>query len=143
MSGSGQLPCHAVIHAVGPMFRGGFNGEEDCLHDTIMKCMLATAETGYTSVAFPAISTGIFNYPPKKATRVIVEAVKSYFDSHRKSSIKNVYLCHMSLDIVQMFSEAIGVIFPSAQSSSTVARKPVPVARNGETSLFANPRMNF
>jgi len=79
VSGAGQLPCKAVIHAVGPVFRGGHSGEEDCLHETIMKCMGAATEAGYTSIAFPAISTGIFQYPSKKATLVITEAIKTYF----------------------------------------------------------------
>ena len=143
VSGAGQLPCKAVIHAVGPVFRGGHSGEEDCLHETIMKCMVAATEAGYTSIAFPAISTGIFQYPPKKATLVITEAIKTYFDSHRKSTVKSVYLCHTKADIVQMFSEAIGRVFPSARSSSTVARKPVSSARNGETHSFANMHTNF
>ena len=131
VSGSGRLPCKAVIHAVGPVFRGGHSGEEDCLHETIMKCMIAATEAGYTSIAFPAISTGIFKYPPKEATHVITEAVKTYFDSHRKSTIKIVHMCHISTDIVQMFSEAIRSVFPSARSTSTVSRNTVPLPRSG------------
>ncbi|XP_076460377.1 protein mono-ADP-ribosyltransferase PARP14-like [Babylonia areolata] len=135
MTGAGSLPCRAVVHAVGPVYRGGQSGEEDCLHDTIIKCMAAAVGAEHTSIAFPAISTGIFRYPVKEATRVIVEAVKDYLESHKKTRIKSVYFCHLTADCVQFFEDAIQLVFPSGRSTTTmkfkpsVARKPVPTVK--------------
>nr|KAG5693840.1 hypothetical protein BaRGS_004448 [Batillaria attramentaria] len=70
----------------GPMYKGGFSGEEDILFDTILKCLETANSSSYASIALPAISTGIFHYPVQEATSVIVEAVKKYFESHRRQT---------------------------------------------------------
>lgn len=130
ITGSGNLPCKAVVHAVGPVYRGGHGGEDDCLHDTILKCMNLVAEAGHSSLALPAISTGIYKYPPKEATRVITEAIKVYLELTRKSRIKTIYLCHLTADVVQMFADAIHRTFPH---SMPVKSKPAQPPRSGST----------
>ena len=135
MTGSGSLRCKSIIHAVGPVYQGGYSGEEDLLHDTVLRCMKMAAEAGYTSIAFPAISTGIFRYPPVEATRVIVEAIKLFYSSGRVYSIKTVYLCHLSMDVVQMFVNAIGRTLQSAHGHP-YAKKPNPMPRTKSEDLF-------
>ncbi|XP_076451605.1 protein mono-ADP-ribosyltransferase PARP14-like isoform X2 [Babylonia areolata] len=117
-TGAGCLPCKVVVHAVGPVYRGG-GEEEDCLHDTVLKCMGAATDAGRTSIAFPAISTGIFRYPEKEATRVIVEAVRDWLGSYKKVRVRNVTFCHLTPGVAQLFVDAVHRVFPSARSVSS------------------------
>ncbi|KAL8607983.1 hypothetical protein ACOMHN_005538 [Nucella lapillus] len=123
LTGGGRLACKAVVHAVGPVYQGGHSGEDDCLHDTVISCLTLAASAGHASIAMPAISTGIFRYPPKEATRVITEAVKAYVEARRRCPIRSVYLCHFTPQTAQMFADCIRRTFPSAHS---LVNKPVP-----------------
>lgn len=141
MSGPGRLPCKFIIHAVGPMYKGGFSGEEDCLFDTVMTCLQTANEANLLTIAIPAISTGIFGYPAGESTRVIVEAVKMFFESHKRCIIKSVYLCHIGADIVGLFVKALQKVFPSsAQGSAGYKSPPVRKARpTGAGSYYTEP----
>lgn len=63
----------------------------------------------YTSIALPAISSGIFGYPVEEATRVIVEAVQLFFDTNPNSSIRNVLLCDILQNTVKSFQLALTI----------------------------------
>ena len=71
------LPARWVIHAVGPRWRGGDKGEPDLLASCYRRSLEVADELGARSVAFPAISTGIYGYPPEEAARIAVETVRS------------------------------------------------------------------
>ena len=76
ITGGHRLPARHVIHAVGPVWRGGDRGEPALLASAYRWCLrLATAE-GLKSIAFPAISTGIYGYPLDAATEVAVSACR-------------------------------------------------------------------
>ncbi|PVD29526.1 hypothetical protein C0Q70_08777 [Pomacea canaliculata] len=111
VSGPGKLPCKAIIHAGGPRYKGGNKGEEECLRDTVMECLKTASDRRYTSIAIPAISSGIFGYPVKEATRVIVQAVKLFFETNRDSSITDVQLADIRIDTVQEFQKALKAIY--------------------------------
>jgi O-acetyl-ADP-ribose deacetylase (regulator of RNase III) len=72
-----RLPARWVIHTVGPVWRGGDQGEPDLLRSCYLESLARADEIGATSVAFPAISTGIYGYPVDLATDVAVVAVRS------------------------------------------------------------------
>src|SRR5260370_28813279 len=72
-----RLPARFVIHAVGPLWRGGAAGEPELLASAYRSSILLAQEHDLRSVAFPAISAGIFGYPLGPATRVAVEAVRT------------------------------------------------------------------
>lgn len=70
-----RLPAKFVIHAVGPVWRGGDAGEARLLASAYRSAMRLAVEHGLRSVAFPAISTGIYGYPLQAAAEVAVETV--------------------------------------------------------------------
>jgi O-acetyl-ADP-ribose deacetylase (regulator of RNase III) len=72
-----DLPARWVIHAVGPRWRGGGSGEPEVLAACYRNALARADEVGAATVAFPAISTGIFGYPLEEATDVAVATVGS------------------------------------------------------------------
>jgi O-acetyl-ADP-ribose deacetylase (regulator of RNase III) len=75
-TGAGQLPARHVIHTVGPVWHGGAQGEEELLASCHRRALELAAQLGCRSVAFPAISTGIYGYPVELAAPVAVAAVR-------------------------------------------------------------------
>ncbi|HZQ78360.1 MAG TPA: O-acetyl-ADP-ribose deacetylase [Acidimicrobiia bacterium] len=75
---AGRLPARFVIHAVGPVWQGGGRGEADLLAGAYRAALDEAARVGAASVAFPAISTGIYGYPLEAATAVAVAAVNAW-----------------------------------------------------------------
>jgi len=66
-----------VIHTVGPVWHGGHQGEAEVLASCYRRSLEVADELGVRSVAFPAISTGIFGYPPEQAARIAVATIRS------------------------------------------------------------------
>jgi O-acetyl-ADP-ribose deacetylase len=77
-TGGGNLPARWVIHTVGPVWRGGSQGEEELLASCHRRALDVARELGARSVAFPAISTGVYGYPVELAAPVAVGAVRGH-----------------------------------------------------------------
>ena len=72
-----DLPARFIIHTVGPVWRGGHDGEPETLASCYRSSLEAADQIGARSVAFPAISTGVYGYPPDLAAEVAVTTVRS------------------------------------------------------------------
>jgi O-acetyl-ADP-ribose deacetylase (regulator of RNase III) len=72
-----DLPARWIIHTVGPVWRGGTADEAELLASCYWRCLAVADELGARSVAFPAISTGMYGYPPDLAAQVAVSSVRS------------------------------------------------------------------
>jgi len=93
----GLLPAKYVIHAVGPVWgdpRGaGTSGDENAKLSVAVTGSLRVAdELGLKSIAFPAISTGIFGFPKERAAKVILESIGTYFRENTSSGVKVIKL---------------------------------------------------
>ncbi len=78
VSTAGRLPARWVIHAVGPVWRGGSHGEPEHLASAYTASLHLADELGARSIAFPAISCGIYGYPLAEGARVAVETVAGH-----------------------------------------------------------------
>lgn len=88
-----HLPARYVIHTVGPVWRGGGNGEAELLESCYRNSLLLAEKHGFKSIAFPAISSGVYGYPLEKAASVAIESVKNMQDS-LKSVEKVIFCCY-------------------------------------------------
>lgn len=82
MTGGYRLPARHVIHAVGPRYRDGAHGEADLLASAYRNSLARASEAGLESVAFPAISTGIYHYPLEEAAEISLRTVIDYLREH-------------------------------------------------------------
>jgi O-acetyl-ADP-ribose deacetylase (regulator of RNase III) len=82
VTGAGRLPVRHVIHAVGPVWRGGDAGEPDQLAGCYRRAIELAAQHGDARVAFPAISTGVYGYPVAAAAEVAIAATREALDAH-------------------------------------------------------------
>ncbi len=80
ISGAGKLPAKFVIHAVGPVWSGGTRGEAALLSGAYRRCLELADENNCESVAFPAISCGVYGYPLDKASRVALTTVIDFLN---------------------------------------------------------------
>jgi O-acetyl-ADP-ribose deacetylase (regulator of RNase III) len=101
-TGAGRLPCRYVIHAVGPVWG---EGEEDKkLHAAVYGTLELADQLSLTSIAFPAISTGIFGFPKERAARIMLETIRSYFVEQPGSKVRLVRIVLIDSATVAAFS---------------------------------------
>jgi O-acetyl-ADP-ribose deacetylase (regulator of RNase III) len=88
-----HLPAGHVIHAVGPVWRGGKRGEDDLLASCYRTALGLLAVRQLKSIAFPAISTGVYGFPADRAARIAVGAVASELSADARGIVRVVFCC--------------------------------------------------
>ncbi|MBI5758507.1 MAG: O-acetyl-ADP-ribose deacetylase [Planctomycetales bacterium] len=87
----GQLPAKFVFHAVGPVWAGGQRGEPDLLASAHHRCLELAVENGCQSIAFPAISTGVYGYPTDLAAETSLATVRNFLlERHQPELVRFV-----------------------------------------------------
>ena len=86
-----NLPARWVIHTVGPVWHGGTHGEDDLLASCYRQSLRLASDL--RSIAFPAISTGVYRFPLERATRIAVREVKRFLEVGGHSLEKVVFCC--------------------------------------------------
>lgn len=89
-----RLPARHVIHAVGPVWRGGAEGEPELLASCYRRSLQIAAGEGLRSLAFPGISTGVYGYPVTLASRIAVSTVRAA--ALEATTIREVLFCCFS-----------------------------------------------
>jgi O-acetyl-ADP-ribose deacetylase (regulator of RNase III) len=89
-----RLPARHVIHAVGPVWRGGTAQEDDLLARCYAKSLVLARANNLHSIAFPAISTGVYRFPADRAARIAVSAVVA--EAARDCAVSHVIFCCFS-----------------------------------------------
>ena len=103
-TGAGKLPCRFVIHAVGPVWGSG--KEQVKLAAAVCGSMERAEELNLSSIAMPAISTGIFGFPKDLAARIFFEAITAYYQQHPQSRLNTVRLTLYDQQTLKPFLKA-------------------------------------
>lgn len=77
-----RLPCRYVIHTVGPVWQGGKRGEAELLKNCYLHSLELAVKNGVSSIAFPAVSTGVYGYPKEQAAIIAVHTVQDFCEKH-------------------------------------------------------------
>ncbi len=99
------LPARHVIHAVGPVWRNGASGEEDLLASCYRTSLALARDHGLASIAFPAISTGVYRFPLDAAARIAVGTSVSEISANA-GTLRDVIFCCFSMDSAQHHADA-------------------------------------
>jgi len=98
-----ELPARWVIHTVGPMWRGGTSGEAELLTSCYLRSLAVADEVGARTIAFPAISTGVYGYPKDEAARVAVEAMRG-----ATTAVERATLVGFDRETVALYHQLLG-----------------------------------
>ncbi len=101
-----RLPAKWVIHAVGPVWRGGAHREPELLASCYRRALDLAGEAGAKSLAFPAISCGVYGYPIPEAARVAVATVREA--AAKDARVEKVLFVCFSGDVRRAYEEALG-----------------------------------
>lgn len=107
---AGDLPAERVIHAVGPIWRGGEHGEPDLLASAYESSLRAAAEGGARTIAFPSISTGAYGYPKSDAAAIAMATVASHAPKLDFHEVRFVLFSDADL---QVYQQALSHVAPS------------------------------
>jgi O-acetyl-ADP-ribose deacetylase (regulator of RNase III) len=103
-----RLPARHVIHAVGPVWRGGSQGEEQALASCYRRALELCQAHGLASVAFPAISTGVYRFPADRAARIAVSATAEALAA--APAVTRIIFCCFSNDSAALHERALADI---------------------------------
>jgi len=101
----GNLPARYVIHTVGPVWGGGHQDERKILEDAYRNSLTLAEETGIHTLAFPAVSTGVYGFPRELAAPIVFRVMKAHIE--RKSLPRKIFLVFSSRENARVFMEAV------------------------------------
>ncbi len=101
-----RLPAKHILHTVGPVWRGGGQGEADLLVSCYRRCLELAARHSFATLAFPCISTGIYGYPAEPAARIAVETVRAFGET--PTSLTEVLFCGFSARDLELYQAMLG-----------------------------------
>jgi len=104
VTGGGNLKASYVVHAVGPMY--GEGDEDEKLRNATLSSLKRATEKGMKSIAFPAISTGIFGFPKDRCAQIMLGTISQFLES-QDTSLESVILCLWSRDDLVLFGKTL------------------------------------
>ncbi len=105
ITAAGNLPASAVIHAVGPVWHGGDRQEAELLADVYKNSLLLASANNYRSIAFPAISTGVYGYPKQAAAEIAVRTVTAFLT--RYNPLERVYFVCFDSETAGIYTQLL------------------------------------
>jgi O-acetyl-ADP-ribose deacetylase (regulator of RNase III) len=105
-----NLPAKHVIHTVGPIWHGGNKGEPDLLRSAYRRCFEVAHGNGVTSIAFPAISCGVYGYPMEQGCRIAIEVTVSALK--RFPDLEKVIFTPFGDPALKIYNETVSEVCP-------------------------------
>lgn len=106
ITGGYRLPARHVIHTVGPIWEGGGQGEPELLASCYRESLALAQQHGLRTIAFPAISCGVYGYPVAQAAAIAVTTVRDWLVDH--AGIDKVYLVCFGAEVAAAYRQALG-----------------------------------
>lgn len=106
ITGGYQLPARFVIHTVGPVWNGGGHGEDELLEFCYRNSLALARKAGVKTIAFPAISTGVYRFPLDRAVRIATQTVADELTRDR-GSIEKVIFCTFGASATEAYRTAL------------------------------------
>ncbi|CCV05920.1 conserved hypothetical protein [Mesorhizobium metallidurans STM 2683] len=103
-----RLPARYVIHTVGPVWQGGSKGEAELLASCYRRSLEVATAKNCRTVAFPAISTGVYRYPKDLATQIAVDAASAFIGQNALP--ETVTFCCFDRQTAELYRQAIAVL---------------------------------
>ena len=107
ITGGHRLKARHVVHAVGPVWRGGAQGEDALLAGCYRACFALAAQHGIRSIAFPAISTGVYRFPCDRACRIAVSETRNF--AARSAAVERVVFCCFDAETLALYRMELGL----------------------------------
>lgn len=104
-----ELPAHHIIHAVGPIWRGGTKGEPQLLASCYENSLQLALDHGVKTIAFPAISCGLYGYPISQAVNIAVKETANFLALHHQ--IETVYFVCFDKTILEAYQHAVSTLY--------------------------------
>jgi O-acetyl-ADP-ribose deacetylase len=101
-----KLPAKYVIHTVGPVWRDGSHREAELLASCYQRCLEIATDHDLTSIAFPAISTGVYRYPPQEAAQIAVATARNFIE--QPTSLRQIIFCCFSDRDYAIYDKLLG-----------------------------------
>ena len=101
-----NLPCKFVIHAVGPVWKGGQHEEDEFLAKAYSNALRIAANTKLNTIAFPNISTGIYGFPKERAARIAISEVRAHLETD--TSVDRVIFCIFDDENLRIYRKELG-----------------------------------
>ncbi|MCH8103817.1 MAG: O-acetyl-ADP-ribose deacetylase [Chloroflexi bacterium] len=108
ITGGHNLPANHVIHTVGPVWHGGDSNEDALLASAYRRSLEVATANGLRTIAFPAISTGVYGFPVDRAARIAVREVAAYLEGHPE--FEHVQLVCFNEQALSQFTSALSEI---------------------------------
>jgi len=103
-----RLPARYVVHTVGPVWQGGGKGEAELLASCYRRSLEIAARRDCRTIAFPAISTGVYGYPKEQATQIAVATVNAFIDQNIVP--ETVIFCCFDEPMAQLYRQALAAL---------------------------------
>ena len=110
ITGGYRLPARFVIHTVGPVWHGGTQGEPELLASCYHRSLQLAAAHGVRTIAFPAISCGVYGYPVDEATRIAVRETAAFLERHPLPE-RVLFVCFGD-EVYRAYQEELGPTAP-------------------------------
>jgi O-acetyl-ADP-ribose deacetylase (regulator of RNase III) len=109
MTGGYNLPAKHIIHTVGPVWRGGNNGEDEQLADCYRHTLSLALRNHIRTIAFPAISTGVYGFPVDRAAAIAANEVDVFLQTY--PDFDRVIFCCFDANTTRVYAEAVRSIY--------------------------------